>query len=287
MENMDIRAAANALPHSLDGFDGQRSLGRLGSLEVRLARGATEVEAAQEIRYRVFRMETAGMIAGTGTRRDEDEFDAICDHLLVIDTALPAAASRVVGTYRLLPDDRAHAAGGFYSEREFAIAELVARHPDRRFLELGRSCVVPEYRTRRTVELLWQGVWAYCRQRQVDVMCGCASFAGVLPAAHAAALSYLVHFHAAEGDWQVRALPQRYVSMDLMPAEAVDERVALGALPPLVKGYLRLGARFGEGCVIDREFGSTDVFVVLPVETISQRYIRYYGSEAERFAAPR
>lgn len=288
MENATIGQAACAAPPSPDGLADQTLLGRIGSLEVRLARSQNEIGAAQEIRYRIFRAEndTDSARLGGVQARDEDEFDTICDHLLVIDTAMPErGGERIVGTYRLLPQERLGAGRSFYSEQEFEFDRLVARHPERHFLELGRSCVVPEYRTRRTVELLWQGIWAYCRRRDIDVMCGCASFPGILPAAHAEPLSFLSHFHSAEGEWHISALPHRYCTMDLMPAEAVDERSAIAALPPLIKGYLRLGARFGDGCVIDREFGTTDVFVVLPVDMISERYVRYYGTGAERFAA--
>jgi putative hemolysin len=288
VENATTGPAARAVPPSADGTGHETCLGRLGPLEVRLASGEDEVGAAQEIRYRIFRAERGSDSAGAygGGVRDEDEFDALCDHLLVVDTATrEGGRERIVGTYRLLPQERIGPGGRFYSEQEFEFARLVARHPGRRFLELGRSCVVPDYRSRRTVELLWQGVWAYCRRRDIDVMCGCASFPGVIPAAHAEPLSFLGHFHSAKGEWHISALPHRYRTMDLMPAEAVDERSAIAALPPLIKGYLRLGARFGDGCVIDREFGTTDVFVVLPVDTISERYVRYYGTEAERFAA--
>jgi len=114
---------------------------------------------------------------------------------------------------------------------------------------------------------------------------GCASFPGDVPAAHAEALSFLGHFCQVEAEWHVRAVASRYAPLDLMPKEAIQTRSALAAMPPLVKGYLRLGARFGDGCVIDHDFGTTDVFVVLPVEAISDRYINYYGAEAQRFAA--
>ncbi|WP_309082820.1 GNAT family N-acetyltransferase [Chelativorans sp.] len=263
-------------------------LGRIGSLEVRLARGADEVAAAQSVRFRVFFQELGARMSSLqmAEERDADRFDAICDHLLVVDTALPGSGhDRIVGTYRLLPQEQALASGGFYSESEFELMRLLERHPGRRFLELGRSCVLPAYRSKRTIELLWQGIWAYCRRGNIDVMTGCASFHGTLPAAHAQALSFLAHFCQADGPWYVRARADRYVSMDLMPSEAVDARAALSAMPPLIKGYLRLGAKFGDGCVIDREFRTTDVLVVLPVEAISERYIAYYGSEAERFAA--
>jgi len=268
-------AVANGLP-----------LGRIGNLVVRLARGADEIMLAQEVRYRVFHEEMGAMasMADRADRRDADLFDDICDHLLVIDTSLPGGPLQgVVGTYRLL---RAEAAtGGFYSSSEFELGSLVRRQTQHRFLELGRSCVLPEYRSKRTIEVLWQGIWAYVRHHGISVMAGCASFPGIWPAAHAQALSFLAHNCRTEPEWDVRALPHRYVSMDLMPTEAIDPRAALAAMPPLVKGYLRLGAKVGDGCVVDREFGTTDVFIVLPVETISPRYVAYYGADAQRFQA--
>lgn len=262
-------------------------LGRIGQLEVRLARNAAEVAAAQEVRFRVFHEELGARApADHPQARDADRFDAVCDHLVVFDTGLPASdARKIVATYRLLRQEVAGLTGGFYTSQEFELDALVARHPGRRFLELGRSCVLPQYRTRRTVELLWQGVWAYARRHGVDVMTGCASFPGTVPAAHAAALSFLAHAATASGAWRADALSARCHTMDLMPAEAVDPKAAIAAMPPLVKGYLRLGARFGEGCVVDRDFGTTDVLVILPVEAIPERYINHFGADATRFAA--
>lgn len=263
-------------------------LGRIGQLEVRLARNSSEIAAAQEVRFRVFYDELGAKrdFVHELEARDADRFDSVCDHLVVFDTAIGGPDHRqIVGTYRLLRQEVASDGGGFYSSGEFEMDVLVARHPGRRFLELGRSCVLPEYRTKRTVELLWQGVWAYARRHAVDVMTGCASFHGIIPAAHAEALSFLAHHCQADAEWHTRAISERFHTMDLMPVEAVDPKAALLAMPPLIKGYLRLGARFGEGCVIDRDFASTDVFVILPVEQIAERYINYYGADAGRFAA--
>jgi L-ornithine Nalpha-acyltransferase len=106
-----------------------------------------------------------------------------------------------------------------------------------------------------------------------------------VPAAHAMALSWLHHHHRAKGPWRVKALPERRQSMDLMPEEALNMKAALLAMPPLIKGYLRVGAMIGDGCVIDADFGTTDVFVALPVARIAARYIRHYGADAGRFAA--
>ena len=261
-------------------------LGRIGTLHTRLACSADEVAAAQALRYAVFfeeRGAVKSMIANA-ERRDIDRFDSICDHLMVIDTSLPGPdTARIVGTYRLLPQDRTR--DGFYSAAEFDVGAMVARHPNRRFLELGRSCVLPVYRSRRTAELLWQGVWAYCLETGHDVLMGCASFPGVVPAAHALALSYLHHNHRPEPGWQARAQDARHVDMDLMPAEAIRLRDAVNAMPPLIKGYLRLGSMIGDGCVVDHDFGTTDILIVLPTEVIPDRYIRHYGADASRFAA--
>jgi putative hemolysin len=263
-------------------------LGRIGSLEVRLARNEAEIAAAQEIRYRVF-YDELGAHKGRPhllDRRDADRFDPLCDHLLVFDTSLNCPEHRrIVGTYRLLRQETAAAAGGFYSEGEFELTRLVARHPGQRFLELGRSCVLPQYRSKRTIEALWQGIWAYINHYGIGVMTGCASFSGTVPAAHAEALTYLAHHCRTNPAWDVRAVSHRYCSMDLMPIEAVNAKAAIAAMPPLVKGYLRVGARIGDGCVIDHDFSTVDVFVVMPVTEIGARYVNYYGGEGQRFAA--
>ncbi len=256
-------------------------LGRIGTLDVRLAETDGEIAAAQALRAEVF-CETMGWTNAGRERCDADRFDRVCDHLLVTDRA---AGDAVVGTYRLLRQDRASATGGFYSADEFEIGALAARHPTLRFLELGRSCVLEPYRTKRTIELLWQGIWSYVRRHDIGAMTGCASFTGTVPAAHAAALSFLHHNCLAAGDWHVPAVADRRLDMDLMPAEALDVRTALAAMPPLIKGYLRLGAKVGDGCVIDPDFGTTDVFIVLPVAAISERYVNYYGADATRFSA--
>ena len=264
------------------------TLGRIGTLEVRLARNPAEVAAAQEVRYRVFYDELGArqFDLNSTAGRDADRFDEVCDHLLVFDTSLPGPDHRrIVGTYRLLRQEIAVAAGGFYSDGEFELKKLVARHPGQRFLELGRSCVLPEYRSKRTIEILWQGIWAYINHHRVGVMTGCASFQGTVPAAHAEALSFLAHNCRASLEWDVRAVPGRYCPMDLVPAEAIGMKSALAAMPPLIKGYLRVGAKIGDGCVIDHQFGTVDVFIVMPVQEIAARYVSYYSGEAERFAA--
>lgn len=270
------------------------TLGRIGSLEVRLVATAAEVRRAQKLRWRVFYEEMSAVADGASrlARRDIDAFDGICDHLVVIDhavrepTRFGAARPAIVGTYRLLRQDVAERHTGFYSASEFDIAQLVARHSGLRFLELGRSCVLPAYRNKRTVELLWHGIWTYVLRNRVDVMFGCASLEGTDPAEHALALSFLHHNARAPADWRCQALPsQRVVDMARLPAEAIDQRAALRVLPPLIKGYLRLGASIGEGAVLDCQFGTTDVLIMLPVSALNPRYVSHFGADAERHAA--
>ena len=263
-------------------------LGRIGTLETRLARTNTEIDAAQAVRYRVFFEEMRAKPTPDVARRkrDVDAWDGICDHLLVLDTGIDGdAVDQIVGTYRILRQDVADRTGGFYSASEFGIETLLARHPGKRFMELGRSCVLPAYRTKRTVELLWQGNWAYALKHGVDAMFGCGSLPGAIPEEHALALSFLHHTVRVTGDWQVSARPELFRTMDLMPSEGIDARKALSAMPPLIKGYLRLGAAIGEGAVVDHGFNTTDVLIVLPIGKISGRYLNYYGADAGRFAS--
>lgn len=268
------------------------SLGCAGALEVRLTVSAKEVRRAQRVRYKVFFEEMSAVPGPLArlSRRDADAYDPICDHLVVLDHAVPrkpfrAPKPRVVGTYRLLRRDVADRHGGFYSAGEFAIAPLLEARPEARFLELGRSCVLKAYRTKRTVELLWQGLWAYVVEHRMDAMIGCASLEGTDPGILAPQLSYLHHHAASPAAWRVRALPGLLVPMDRVAREELDARAAFKALPPLVKGYLRAGATFGDGAVIDRAFGTTDVFVVMPVEAIQARYIHHFGPPANPRAA--
>ena len=261
------------------------SLGRMGPLEVRLAQDKRDVKRAQKLRYKVF-YKDGSAIADAATilaQRDKDAFDKICDHLMVIDhAARPTLSGRqpVVGTYRLLRHETAMKHGGFYTESEFDLAGMIERHAGLRFLELGRSCVLPRYRNKRTVELLWQGIWAYVKQNRFDVMIGCASFEGTDPDRLALPLSFLHHHARAPEAWRARAQDGRYVEMNRMAKEAIDAKAAMRMLPPLIKGYLRLGAHIGDGAVIDHQFGTTDVLIVMPVAAIGAKYIEHFGGEA-------
>jgi putative hemolysin len=241
---------------------------------VRLAVSEAEVAAAQALRYEIFYDEmgakpTPRMAA---VRRDIDDYDAICDHLLVVDHGLDGSP-QVVGTYRLLRQDVAMAHRGFYSAGEYDLSRLIAQSsPASRLLELGRSCVAPAWRNTTTITLLWRGIADYLQRHSIGHMFGCASLHGADPLLHAAELSYLYHHHLAPEPLRAEAWPENHVRMDALDAAAIDVRAAARALPPLIKGYLRVGAMVGNGGFVDHQFNTVDVFVVMPVDRITSRY---------------
>jgi putative hemolysin len=252
---------------------------------LRQATDAQEIEACQRLRYRVFYEELGANARGDTGRAhvDSDRFDGICDHLLVVQTAesrspdaITVEDGELIGTYRLLRQEVAEKTGGFYTQAEFDIEPLIRAHPDMRFLELGRSCVLRPFRTKPVVELLWQGIWNYVRAHDMHVMLGCASLEGTDPDTHALALSFLAQ-SSPPPEWSVRALPERHVEMRRLPPSDIDPRRALKDLPPLIKGYLRLGCYIGEGAVIDQQFNTIDVLIILPVSAINARYFTHFG----------
>lgn len=262
---------------------------RSRDLHIRLAETEEEVAAAQRLRYRVFVEEVGARPSEEMARsgREFDEFDAFCDHLLIFDTATAPPPGRVVATYRFLRREQARRAGRFYTQGEYDVSPLLD-YPGE-IMELGRSCVDRDYRTGGNMQLLWRGIAAYVLHFRVDLLFGCASLRGTDVGALAQPLSYLHHHHLAPAGLRPRALAERYVDMNLLPAEAIDTKAALHSLPPLVKGYLRLGGFVGDGAVVDAEFGTTDVCVVVKTDVVTDKYRRHLtraegggGAAAER-----
>jgi putative hemolysin len=258
-------------------------LATAGALEVRLAETEVEVEAAQRLRYHVFYEEMAAVPSPQmrAQRRDFDQFDPFCDHMLVIDRSKQDEDGQpgVVGTYRLMRDVDAARAGGFYTGGEYDIGPMLAELGGRsNLVELGRSCILKAYRSKpSTMQLLWRGVVVYDLRFSVDLMFGCASLQGTDPDALALPLSYLHHFHRMPDAMQVRAKPDLYIEMNRIAKDAIDPKAALHALPPMIKGYLRAGGVIGDGAVIDRQFDTTDVFIYFPFSKLDARYRNRFG----------
>ena len=255
---------------------------RAGNLTVRLATTDEDIDAAQALRYRVFYREMqAKPTEDMRTReRDFDSFDAVCDHLLVVSEDRLDQGGGVVGTYRVLRRRVADLHQGFYSSAEYDISPLL--RIDGEIMELGRSCVDPDFRTRPTMQLLWQAIAAYVFEHDIEMMFGCASMPGADPSKLRLALSYLYHFHPAPEEFRPHALPGRYVNMNWIPKDQIDTRKALAELPPLIKGYLRLGGVIGDGAVIDEQFNTTDVCVMVKTDLVTQKYFKHYERSAQR-----
>jgi putative hemolysin len=251
---------------------------RSGPLMVRLADSEKEIRAAQALRYRVFYDEqhAVPLLQMIREGRDFDHFDEKADHLLVIDTTQTDAKDAVVGTYRLIRRAAA-GAGGFYSNAEFDLSRLEAWPGE--VLELGRSCVDEAYRSGRVINLLWRGIAAYLNEFGVELLFGCGSLYGTDPDRLRLPLAYLHHYHLAPRHIRPRALPERYVAMDTIAKHRIDPAEALAEIPPLIKGYLRLGGFVGDGAVVDRDFNCTDVCVVVQAALITSKYARHYGCE--------
>jgi L-ornithine Nalpha-acyltransferase len=249
---------------------------RVGNLGVRIADSAAEIDAVQALRYRVFYQEMGAKadIETATCHRDRDSYDAVADHLLVLDHAIGPGPEGVVGTYRLIQREAAARLGRFYSAGEYDITPIV-NFPGR-ILELGRSCVDTAYRSRVAMQLLWRGIAAYVFHYQIDLMFGCASLHGTDPDVLAPDLTYLHYNHLAPPALRPRALPHRYVEMRRMPPDQIDPKRVQAQLPPLVKGYLRLGGFVGDGAVIDRQFNTTDVAVVVKTDLVTDKYYRHY-----------
>ena len=152
---------------------------------------------------------------------------------------------------------------------------MFGRHPGARFMDLGRACIAPSHRGKRALDLLWRGIWIYACHHRIDVLFGCASLPGVDVAKHAASIAMLT---GGEDDaWRVSALPDRASPAIAAASAPGDLRAAIRALPPLVKGYWRLGGKFSPDPVVDAAFGATDLFVAMPLAEIGARYLDYFG----------
>ena len=242
----------------------------LGDIRVRLAKDTTEIEQAQAIRYKIFYEEFNAKPSDMMevAKRDFDHFDDFADHLIVIDD------DEIVGTYRLLRQEQAEQAGRFYTSDEFDISKLINNYDG--LMEMGRSCVLPDYRSKAVLQLLWQGIAEYVAYYGVKFLFGCASFQGTDPKEHAKALSFLYHNNLAPEEFRPHALPDVYTNMNLADPDTINARDVLKSLPPLIKGYLRIGGFVGDGAFIDHSFGTTDVCVVLNTSAMNGSYQKHY-----------
>lgn len=253
------------------------------SVSVRLARNSEEIFAAQKLRYAVFYEECGAIPSNTAAneRRDFDKYDDMADHLIAIDPARGSMPEEyIIGTYRLIRQDRIPSGQSFYTSGEFDIMPFLTCGG--KLLELGRSCILAEYRTRQMLQRMWQGITAYVTDHNIDLMFGCASFHGTDVDAIQKQLAYLYHFHKAPKELCPTGLPGRCVDMNRYPKDAIDQKAVFQTLPSLIKGYLRIGAMIGDGAYIDHQFNTIDVCIVMPTYALAERYLKHWERLNER-----
>ena len=193
----------------------------------------------------------------------EDDYDEVCDHLIIVDTTI----DEVVGTYRLIKKSQLHNLGKFLTENEYDLT-LLKKYE---VLEVGRAVVKEEYRNGAAISILWKGLIKYAVESGADFMVGTASFHGIDPTLYQDCFAYLYDKHLAKPEFRCEVNKNSFYQMDTI--KEYDEKKAFETMPPLVKGYLRLGAWIGDGVYIDYSFNSLDVLIILKIDEINQRYL--------------
>lgn len=245
--------------------------------EVRLARNELELAAAQRLRYKVFFEEEGAKPTPEqkAQKRDFDEYDQHCDHLIAIDrTAGDDPDDYVIGNYCLIRKDGAKHVGHWYSQTEFDV-EKFNDFPGE-ILELRRACVAKEHRNRSVMQMLWNALAAYMFDYDIKLMFGCGSFLGLEPEKFKHALSYLHYNCTAEGKLAIEAKGENARRMDMLPQAEVDEAAAWNEFPTMIKGYVRAGAKVSRSLWVDRSFNCFDVCIIFEMKDLKQRYLKHY-----------
>ena len=241
------------------------------TFEVSIANSLQEIEAALRLRFEVFNLEMKeGLESSFEAGFDSDVYDTFCDHLIVIEKA----SKKVVGTYRLLRQSKAEQHIGFYSENEFDLSLLKAHSG--RLLELGRSCVAKEFRSIAVINLLWSGIARYIEREGMTHLFGCASLHSTDAQQIAPAYYYLIHNHLAPKEFRITPRIHCRIDFSKYSVSEQEEGAAFSSLPPLMKGYLRLGAVICGEPAVDREFGTTDFLILVDTAKITGRYKDHY-----------
>ena len=247
---------------------------------LRLAHTKDDLLACQGLRYEVFVKELGsdGALVDHEAGLEKDKFDPFFDHLMLLDLNRgETVGDQIIGVYRLLRDDQMPKIGQYYTEGEYDLTVL--KNSGRKLLELGRSCLLKDYRGGAAMMVLWQGLADYVNTHGIEILFGTASFHGTDLDALAPSLSLLHHRHLAPKDLCVRALPQHFTNMNRFALDEIDKRAAMVAVPALIKGYLRLGGFVGEGAFVDHAFNTTDVCLVMDTERLSATQKKIYGSD--------
>ena len=236
---------------------------------IKIAECNFEIKKAQSLRYKTFFKEKKIKKKSFKflLQRDYDFYDKISDHLIIIDNNREIR-DNVIGTYRLLRGNCAKLYRGFYTEQEFDISNLKKNFSSKDILELGRSCVHPQYRSGIILKLLWQGISNYIKMYKIKILMGCASFHGTNPSKFKDEFSLLYKSYRLPENYDVKSLQSNEISFN----KNINHSTILNKLPPLIKGYLKAGGMVSENFYIDKEFETIDYCVIMLTEKIVSRY---------------
>jgi putative hemolysin len=244
----------------------------MSRVEIKITRDPGEIREAQRLRFEVFNLEMKkGLPASYARRLDVDEFDSVCDHLIVRDLK----SKEIVGTYRLLLGSRARATIGFYSEHEFNLERV--KRLDGELLELGRTCARRDFRSKALIPLMWGTIAAYVRERGVRYIFGCGSLYTTERSEAAAHFAMLRKKFYAPQEYRVFPVPEKAFPHLSPETETVAKPAPFQRLPSLLKGYLRAGAWVCGPPALDNEFGTTDFFMLLDFHRLGGSYINRLG----------
>ena len=256
---------------------------KVRDFEVRLTRNKEERRMVRQLRYDVFVTEEGATPTPEQQELHEefDEFDRYAEYMAVFHNG------KIVGTYRIIDKKAADKMGGFYTETEFNISKI--KKASDNIAEMSRACVAAEYRENALVmRMLWAGLSEYVLRRRIAVLFGVASWVGQKPVESAQAISYLYYNHLSPLRLRARVIPENFADgadprmsrMNILPRAFVDEDAAKKQMTPLIKGYLRMGATFGQGVFIDKPFNTYDVFVMMQSKNMDAAYQKhFYGRE--------
>jgi putative hemolysin len=256
---------------------------KVRDFEVRLTRNKEERRMVRQLRYDVFVAEEGATPTDEQKELHEefDEFDKFAEYMAVFHN------DKIVGAYRIIDKKAADKMGGFYTETEFNISKI--KKASDNIAEMSRACVAAEYRENALVmRMLWAGLSEYVLRRRIAVLFGVASWVGQKPVESAQAISYLYYNYLSPLRLRARVIPERFADgvdqrmakMNILPRAFVDEELARKQMTPLIKGYLRMGATFGQGVFIDKPFNTYDVFVMLQTKNMDAAYQKhFYGRE--------
>jgi len=233
------------------------------AFQITWASTPNEVKEAQRLRFKVFAEEMGANLAQNNEGLDVDEFDAYCDHLLIRDQE----TLKVVGTYRVLPPHKAQEIGRLYSDSEFDLTRLNHLRP--KMVELGRSCVHADYRSGAVIMALWSGLAQYMQKHNYEIMLGCASIP-MADGGHFAASLYNSLSEEQMAPTENHAFPRLPLPLDKLNGGLDVEP------PPLIKGYLKLGAKICSAPAWDPDFNTADLLTMLRLSEINPRYAKHF-----------